>query len=1405
MKTVPFSALLLFALAFNADASLVQLEYGILFTSNFDNGVAEGWHLPATWYVQEVDGQYALHATTQHFAVPAVNSSLWSEDYETSFRFRLEQGIISFGFRYDSSRGSYYLGLRRNGRGNVVKEIGNNVSNLAAWTGPPLTGWHLVKVNVSGNEIKVYLDNELKASCTDNTNPLRAGAISIDALQEDQSPPNVYFDDIEVKGYRFTQKTSWEKLGGPSGGLGYDIRIHPQDKRTMFVTDNPTGVQKSTDGGNTWKASNRGVTVRNGASDDGIPTFSLTIDPNNNNIIWSGTQAAKGIFKSMDGGETWLKRDNGVVEGDEISFRGFAVKPGDSNTVLAAAEITTGVISNNNCSTFDRAKGKIYRTTDGGETWHLVWQGDSLARVIIFNPQSPDIVYCSTGIFDRDAWNNAGIGILKSTDSGLTWSQINSGMDNLFTGFLEMHPTNPEILYAAEGMIGRCDFGMGGIYKTVDGGTSWQKILSGDDFTVVVISRSSPNVVYAGSGSAFYRSEDEGLTWKKLYKPVVLGWGPPGIRAGNPISAVVDPDDPMTIFANNYGGGAFKSTDGAVTWVDSSRGYTGAMIWQLAPTRTGYIYTAGSSGVFRSNDGGINWDGLSYSLDAAVQWASIATNPENSLEILTGDQQQGFIRKSTDGGMTWREVFRHPLAWADDPSRRHGFRVICYAPSNPGIVYAGMSKERSRTEGPFPITQSYGMYKSTDSGETWSSVNSGLESTNGNILAIAVHPDDANVVYIGTYQDGVFKSTDGGNSWHPASNGLGSMQIRSLAVDPGNPDVILAGLGEGGGIYRSENSGQLWTGSNDGLIPECPSSLLRAGEVRVGSSNSQINVLSQDSYGIPWSKTTSIAFDPNRSGWVFASDERLGIYMSEDDGLSWTPINEGLSMRAVSDIKLSHNGNYVFAASEGEGVFRLKLSISSLNLALGNGGAAVAGTTGGDGTTQVGYSTLAVNSGTPPYGTAVFSFKQNGVTIAEAGVPASPPTTSARIFIDYRTAVNAIPGRSDAGLIDVNTGIAVINYSSATANVTYTLRDLNGITLTDGHGTLAAGKHFAEFIDQFKSIAAGFNLPSNFSTTTKFGSLEIASDKPLSVLALRGTTNQRHEFLITTTPVADLAQAARYGPVYFPDFADGGGYVTSFLLLNSSNGTETGTLEFLDRNGNRLAVNQVGGTNNSIFGYSIPAGGAFRFQTDGSPAEVKTGWVRLTPDSSTATPVSSGVFSYNPSNALIGESGIPSAVATTHARIYVDLSGSHNTGLAIANVGPTAASVMINAYQIDGRTGIGTNPEPLQLAGNGQDAKFVDQFISDLPEGFTGVLDIGSATPFAALTLRSLMNERKEFMMTTFPIADMNCAAPSPIVFPQIVDGGGYVTQFILIGAGGASSVTLNFYGDDGKPLAVGR
>jgi hypothetical protein len=479
---------------------------------------------------------------------------------------------------------------------------------------------------------------------------------------------------------------------------------------------------------------------------------------------------------------------------------------------------------------------------------------------------------------------------------------------------------------------------------------------------------------------------------------------------------------------------------------------------------------------------------------------------------------------------------------------------------------------------------------------------------------------------------------------------------------------------------------------------------------------------------------------------------------------------------------------------------------SGLAMNVSAGGAAAAITAGGDGEIHTGYAVMDVNSGAAPYGTAVFSFKQNAVTVSEAGVPPSPPTTSARIFIEYRSGVNALPGRGEAGIVDVNTGIVVVNRNPTDANVVYTLRDVEGNIIAPGHGTVPKAGHMACFIDELKRVGASdFNLPPDFQNTVQFASLEISSDQPVSVLALRGTTNQRGEFLITTTPVADLTKAPGTNGLYFPHFVDGGGYTTSVILLNTSDSTESGTLEILNSNGARLTVTRAGGTANFSFPYSIKPGGLFHFQTDGFPENIADGWVRLIPDNSNLSPVGSGVFSFILDRTLISESGIPAANSTTHARIYVDLSGSHNTGLAFANLANTEASITISAFQKDGVTAIGTSRGPVSVDANGHKAAFADEFMEGLPDGFTGVFDIRSNSPFAALTLRSLYNENNDFLMTTFPIADVNRSAPVPIVFPHIADGGGYTTQVILISTAEASNTTLHFYNENGVALDLAK
>ena len=477
----------------------------------------------------------------------------------------------------------------------------------------------------------------------------------------------------------------------------------------------------------------------------------------------------------------------------------------------------------------------------------------------------------------------------------------------------------------------------------------------------------------------------------------------------------------------------------------------------------------------------------------------------------------------------------------------------------------------------------------------------------------------------------------------------------------------------------------------------------------------------------------------------------------------------------------------------------VKLDITAvftpLTISLSGGGASSSSTVDTSSTVSIGYATANVLNGVAPFGTAVFSYTQSGYVVSEAGIPASPPTQSARIFVDYRSGVVTATGP-----LNISTGIAIVNRGTAIASLTYTLRDLTGQTLAVGHGTLSIGAHRGKLIQELRDLASDFTLPANFSTSTMYGTLEITSSQPVSVLALRVTVNQRGDVLLTSTPVADLSKALTTAAVYFPQLVDGGGYVTTVILVNTSGATENGTIEIFENSGAPLIVTS-NGTTASTFNYSIPASGAFVFQTNGSPTSARPGWVKVTP-SSGSSPVGSGIFSYSPGGMLVTESGVPSAVPTTKARVYVDKSKGHDTGLALANPG-AAGTVTLRTFQTDGTTVAGNGPATVNLPANAHEAKFVGELISGLPSGFVGVAEFTSTTPIVALTLRSLTNARNDFLLTTFPIADANQAAPTPIVFPHIAMGGGYVTEFIVISATGSGAVEVRFYGDDGAQIGV--
>ena len=672
---------------------------------------------------------------------------------------------------------------------------------------------------------------------------------------------------------------TWVRTGGPLGGLGYDIRMRPDNPDIMYVTDAYAGVHMSTDGGQTWFPSNEGITTRDGSSDDAIPIFCLTIDPLNHDIIWAGTSSGIGVYKSMDAGNSWVNMANNILDdfpNDGLTFRGITVDPRSSDIVYLAAEEHLWAHGGDflEGKSFEKVAGILYKTTDGGKHWEVVWRGDSLARYVWIDPRDPQVLYLSTGIFDREASNSdhlsntpGGEGVLKSSDGGQTWEPINNGLTNLYIGTLFMHPEDPDVLLAAS--ANNAYHEGGGTFLTENGGESWEMVAP-FEANSVEFSLANPDIAYAGNAAFIFRSEDRGRTWQIVTDPEYQ-WGAPRVVAGFPIDFQVDPRDENRIFANNYGGGNFLSEDGGLTWTTASNGYTGALMKAIAvsPDDPARVFASAGSGLFVSPNGGTQWLGLNDEDLRAGGWHGLAIDPANSAHILAASVVLPAIVQSFDDGLTW-EITTWGL-WEKE------LRGIEFAPSDSQRVYA----------------YSESVFVSRDGGTNWEPAKDDL-SNNFYINDLAIHPQNPNIVFAAVVDRGLLKSMDGGDSWTVSIQTTGFNRfVRSVAFHPTNPERIYAGIG-GDGFYISNDGGVNWSALVAGL-------------------NVGIDII-------------EIVFDPANPEVMYVAGEFSGVFRSMDGGRTWQPLQEGLRTRAVAGMDISSDGQHLYAATNGEGVFRLDLN-----------------------------------------------------------------------------------------------------------------------------------------------------------------------------------------------------------------------------------------------------------------------------------------------------------------------------------------------------------------------------------------------------------------------------------------------------------------------------------------------
>ena len=445
---------------------------------------------------------------------------------------------------------------------------------------------------------------------------------------------------------------------------------------------------------------------------------------------------------------------------------------------------------------------------------------------------------------------------------------------------------------------------------------------------------------------------------------------------------------------------------------------------------------------------------------------------------------------------------------------------------------------------------------------------------------------------------------------------------------------------------------------------------------------------------------------------------------------------------------------------------------------------------GSSASTVSGYGQVEPDDGmTTPSGLAIFGFRQNGILVSEAGVPASPTLQEGRIFAE-------IDG-------PVRTGLAIANPNEGTVTIWFAFTDAAGADFGNGNFTLGPGEQIARFLDEdpFGGVAP------------MLGTFTFTSNLPISVIALRGLTNERSEFLMTTLPVSPLTAGAS-DTVYFPHFADGAGWTTQVILVNPTNAAITGSVQFFGTGSVTAAAEPVtitltGTQIGSEFAYSIAPRSSIRLETSNPAGSTQVGSVRVVADGGSSAPSGVGIFSFENGGVTVSEAGVPASAAGAAFRVYVEASGtsgqpgSVRSGLALTNTSGVAIVVTLELTNLDGTpTGL---TEPITIPASGQVARFIDEIFSSLTTPFSGILRITStATDMAMVGLRLTTNERNDFLITTTPPSDeFSATTSSDLFFPHFVDSGGWTTQFILFSgsSGQTSSGSLAFTGQDGQTL----
>lgn len=660
------------------------------------------------------------------------------------------------------------------------------------------------------------------------------------------------------------------ELLGPPGGSPIEIKVHDNYPENVYCTVREGGFFRSKDGGvNT-------TYIESGMADYNI--LEITYDPFNPDIFYFGAEYV--YYKTENNGENWEVLYDFSEDPDRSTVQEIEINPHDSKKIY----LTNG-------------GKKILKSDDSGETWRLLKIFDTDITEIGLSDADTSIIYAAAdGYFH------------KSTNSGKDWEMTyDFGATGLRFFKVEINPNEPNSIYAWQS---------GRLIKSNNGGKSFQVIKNNAYY--FAIDPNDTSTVFATSSDGLQKSADGGLNWQTLYNSY------PVFRY-----MTVNPKNTSEFYCGAQYFGVYKSTDSGQSWFKSNLSYGQIFNLKISNDSRKYLIGTGGTKIQKTTDGGATWFRPEIDPDDLIQGLSY-----NFFELDPFNENNGYLcgvnhfYKTTDMGTTWFDT--GILAGANEVRYHQYDEGTIFMSLNPNFA-TGSRTYRSVNGGEYweKLSQSSFIsrlrfnnvdkdliyyfdyeiiYGSTNSGNTWRVIATGLESGEDfvQLTELKCRSDKPEILYasqqgVGTILGFLAKSNDGGETWERIDTNLISRQhflkFSSFWLDENNDKRIIAGLYSGGqpktdnyspgGLYLTEDDGQTWTELYKGEVNLVkvdnsePRNILfgtKFGLMRLPDTTKVTGIdersetvkefqLSQN-YPNPFNPTTKIEYRLSKSGWV---------------------------------------------------------------------------------------------------------------------------------------------------------------------------------------------------------------------------------------------------------------------------------------------------------------------------------------------------------------------------------------------------------------------------------------------------------------------------------------------------------------------------------------------------------